>query len=97
MRKEEEKSANVFLALTCDDDEVDDDVNLQTMNDVDDHYFEEIVVGDELTLPKIHKSSHDVVAESVEEYCETIAKMTSSHDPKMSIVSNMLSNVDFHH
>ena len=60
------------LALACDDDEVDDGVNLQTMKDVDDHNVEEIVVGDELTLPKIHKSSHDVVAERVEEYCETI-------------------------
>ena len=96
MRKEEEKSANVFVAFACDDDddEVDDDVNLQTMNDVDDHEFEEIVVGDELTLPKLHKSSHDVVAGSVEEYCEIIAKMKSSHDPKMGIVPNMLSNLD---
>ena len=41
MRKEEEKSANVFLALTCDDDGDDDDFNLQTMNDVDDHYVAE--------------------------------------------------------
>ena len=57
MRKEEEKSANVSLALACDDDEVDDDVNLQTMNDIDDHYFEEIVFGDELTLPRLHEFS----------------------------------------
>ena len=94
-----------FLALACDDDHH-DDVKLQTMNDVDDHDFEEIVFGDELTLPKMHKRSHpfsqehehgrhnDVVG-SFEEYCETIAKMKSSHDPKISIVSNMLSNVDF--
>ena len=80
-----------------DDDVVDDDVNLQTMNDVDDHKFEEIIFGDELTLPKLHKSSHDVVAGSVEEYCEIIEKMKNSHDPNMSIVSNILSNVDFHH
>ena len=93
MRKEEDNSANVFLALACDDDEVDDDVNLQTMNDVDDHEFEEIVVGDELTLPKLHKSSHDVVAGGFKEYCQIIAKMKSSHDPKMSIVSNMFSNM----
>ena len=37
MRKEEEKRANVFLAVACDDDEVNDDVNLKTMDDVDDH------------------------------------------------------------
>ena len=52
------------LALAC-DDEVDDDVKLQTMNDVDDHCVEEIAFGDELTLPKLHKSYHDVVAGSV--------------------------------
>ena len=88
------------------DDEVDDDVNLQTINDVDDHYSEEIVFGDELSLPKLRNSSHQLSQEhahgrhkdvvgSFEEYFAIIAKMKSSHDPKMSIVPSMLSNADF--
>ena len=115
MRKEEENSANVFLALACDDDEFDEDVgtgppfrtsklnedvNLLTMNDVDDHHFEELVFGDELTLPQLHTSSHQLSQEhahgrhndvdgSFEEYCEIIARMKSSHDPKMGIASSM--------
>ena len=32
---------------------------------------------------------------SVEEYCDIIAKMKSSHDPKMQVVSHILSGADF--
>ena len=45
--------ANSCFALACDDEEVDDDAKSQTMNDADDQYFEEILVGDQLTLPKM--------------------------------------------
>ena len=53
MRKEEEKSANSCSALACDDDEFDEDVNLPTLNDADDHNCEEFFFADELSLPEL--------------------------------------------
>ena len=72
----------------------------------DDDEFEVLVFGDELPLPESFNCSHQLFQEhaldcqkdevrSFEKYCEIIAKMKSSHDPKMKIVSSMLSNVDF--
>ena len=100
------EECKLVLVCACDDDKFDDDVNLLTMNNADDHDLEELVFGDELPLPDLHNSSHQLsqedahdrhkdVVQSFEEYCEIIAKMKSSHDPKMSIVSSLPSNVDF--
>ena len=100
MRKEEEKRAKSYSALACDEQVVALPCDEQVVGFTCPSIGDGLVVGKEL-LDSSHQVSHthdrhnnDTVS-SFEEYCDIIAKMTSSHDPKMQAVSRILSDVDF--
>ena len=78
MRKEEETSPNSFSALACDDDEFDEDVNLLTMNDVDGHDLDELVLGNELPLPELHNSSHQLSQEHAHDRHKDVVRLLRS-------------------
>ena len=101
MRKEEEeKRANSFPALSCDEQVVALSCDEQVVGSTCTSIGDELVFGNEM-LESSHQVSHTHDRHNknevlrFEEYCDIIAKMKSSHGPKMQVVPHIFSDADF--